>query len=61
MIGGHVDQPGAGVGGDEVAGKERAWLGEEAAEVVHRVAGDGTGEVTAFVCLAFVAGEACPP
>ena len=44
VVGRHMDEPGAGVGGDEVAGQERARLGEEAAEVVHRVAGDGAGE-----------------
>ena len=48
MVGRHVDEAGAGVGGDELAGQERARLGEEAAEVVHRVAGDGAGEVGAF-------------
>ena len=45
MVGRHVDQAGALVGGDEVAGQERARLGEEAAELVHRVAGDGAGEL----------------
>ena len=39
MVGGHVDEAGTGVGGDEVAGQEGARLGEEAAEMVHRVAG----------------------
>ena len=48
MIRRHVDEAGAGIGGDEVAGQERARLGEEPAEVVHRVAGDGAGEVGAF-------------
>ena len=48
MIGRHMDEAGALVGGDEVAGQERARLGEEAAELVHRVAGDGAGEVGAF-------------
>ena len=48
VIGRHVDEAGAGVGGDEIAGQERARLGEEPAEVVHRVAGDGSGEVGAF-------------
>ena len=50
MVGRHVDEAGALVGGDEVAGQERARLGEEAAELVHRVAGDGAGEVGAFAC-----------
>ena len=48
MIRRHMDEAGAGVGGDEIAGQERAGLGEEAAEMVHRVAGDGAGEVGAF-------------
>ena len=37
----HVDEAGASIGGDEVAGEERARPREEAAEMVHRVAGDG--------------------
>ena len=41
MVGRHVDEAGAGVGSDEVAGQERAGLGEEAAEMMHRMAGDG--------------------
>ena len=45
MVGRHMDQAGAAVGGDEVAGQEGAGPGEEAAEMVHRVAGDGAGEV----------------
>ena len=45
MVGRHVDEAGAGVGGDMVAGQEGAGLGEEAAEMVHRVAGDGAGEL----------------
>ena len=48
MVGRHMDQAGAAVGGDELAGQEGAGLGEEAAEMVHRVAGDGAGEVGAF-------------
>ena len=48
VVGRHVDEAGAAVGGDEVAGQERPRLGEEPAEVVHRVAGDGAGEVGAF-------------
>ena len=43
VIGRHVDEAGAGVGGDERAGEERARLGEEPAEMVHRVAGDRAG------------------
>ena len=50
VVGRHVDEPGAGVGGDEIARQERPRLGEEPAEVVHRVAGDGAGEVGAFEC-----------
>ncbi len=49
MVGRHVDQPGARVRGDEVAGKERAGFREEAAEVVHGVAGDGAGEFSATI------------
>jgi hypothetical protein len=45
MIRRHVNEAGALIGGDEIAGKERAGLGEEAAEMVHRVAGDRAGEV----------------
>src|SRR5205085_951990 len=48
MVRRHVDEPGARIGGDEIAGEERPRLGEEAAEMVHRVAGDGAGEVGAF-------------
>ena len=48
VVGRHVDEAGAALGGDEVARQERARLGEEPAEVVHRVAGDGAGEVGAF-------------
>jgi hypothetical protein len=48
MVRRHVDKAGAALGGDEIAGEERAGLGEEAAERVHRVAGDGAGEVGAF-------------
>src|SRR5690606_13810807 len=47
MVGRHMDEAGAGVGGDEVAGEQRAGLGEEATEMVHRVAGDRAGEVLA--------------
>jgi hypothetical protein len=45
MVGRHVDEAGALIGRDELAREERAGLGEEAAEMVHRVAGDGAGEV----------------
>ena len=48
MIRRHVDEARALVGGDEVAGQERPRLGEESAELVHRVAGDGAGEVGAL-------------
>ena len=49
VVRGHVDEAGAGLGGDEGrAVEEGARLGEEAAELVHRVAGDGSGEVGAF-------------
>ena len=41
MVGRHVDEARALVGGDEVARQERPRLGEEAAELVHRVASDG--------------------
>ncbi len=41
----HVDEAGARVGGDEVAGEERAGLGEEPAECVHRVACGGAFEL----------------
>ncbi len=48
MIGRHMDEAGTGIGGDEIAGQERARPGEEAAELVHRVAGGGACEVGAF-------------
>ena len=49
MIGRHMDEPGAAVGGDEIAGEEGARAREEIAECVHRVAGDGALErPTAF-------------
>src|SRR4029079_14507537 len=48
MVGREVDQARAGVGGDMVAGQQRARLGEKAAELVHRVAGDRASEVGAF-------------
>ena len=48
MVGCHVDEAGALVGGNEVAGKERPRLGEEAAELVHRVTRDCAGELGAF-------------
>ena len=53
MVGRHVDQAGAAVGGDKVARQEGPGPREEAAEVVHRVAGDGAGEVGAFVDRGF--------
>ena len=43
MVRRHVDQAGARIGRDEITGKERARLGEETAETVHWVAGDGSG------------------
>eukprot|EP01035_Chromulina_nebulosa_P035392 gene35391-47566_t len=45
----HMDETGAGIGGDEVAGQERARLGEEPAQRVHRVAGGGAGELALVV------------
>ena len=48
MVGRHVDEARALVGGDEVARQERPRLGEEPAELVHRVAGDGAGEVASL-------------
>ena len=48
MVGRHMDEAGAGVGGDMVGGQERPRPREEAAEMVHRVAGDGAGEVGAL-------------
>jgi len=43
MVGRHVDEAGARVGGDMIGGHERARASEEATERVHRVAGDGAG------------------
>ena len=48
MVGRHVDEAGAGVGGDVVARQERPRLGEEAAEMVHRMAGDRAGEIASL-------------
>src|SRR5690606_37737726 len=48
VIGRHVDEAGAALGGDELARQERPRLGVKPAEVVHRVAGNGAGEVGAF-------------
>ena len=45
----HMNKAGAGLGGDEGGAiEEGARLGKETAERVHRVAGDGSGEVGAF-------------
>src|SRR4029079_3823718 len=49
MVGHHVDEARALVGGDEVAGEEWPRPGEEPAELVHRVASDRAGEFGAFV------------
>src|SRR4029453_7263139 len=48
MVGRHMDQAGAAVGGDELAGQEGAGPREETAELVHWVAGDGAGEFRAL-------------
>ena len=48
MVGRHVDEAGARVGGDMVGGEEGAGLGEEAAKCVHRVTGDSSGELSAY-------------
>jgi hypothetical protein len=48
MIRRHVDEAGALIRGDEFAGEEGARCREEAAEMVHRMARDGAGEVGAF-------------
>ena len=45
MVGGHVDQPGAAIGGDKVARQERARPGKEIAQRVHRVAGHRAGQL----------------
>mgnify|MGYP002651516051 CR=1 FL=1 len=45
MVGRHVDKTRARVGGHEIARKERARLGEESAKGVHRMTGDGSGEL----------------
>ena len=45
VVGRHVHETGAAVGGDELAGQQRPRLGEEAAEMMHRVAGNRAGEV----------------
>src|SRR4029453_5358798 len=45
MVGRHVDQAGAAVGGDEVAGQEGARPGEEAPEMVHGVADGRAGKL----------------
>jgi hypothetical protein len=43
-----VDEPCALIGGDEIARQERPRLGEEAAEMVHRMAGKGASKLRAF-------------
>src|SRR6185369_14720522 len=48
MVGCHVNEAGALVGGDEIAGEERPRPGEEPAELVHGVANDGAREIGAF-------------
>src|SRR3546814_11858213 len=48
MVRGHMDKSGARIGGDEIAGQERARPGEKPAAFMHRVAGNGSGEVGAF-------------
>src|SRR3546814_19893493 len=47
MIRGHMDKPGARIGGDEIAGQERARPSEKPATFVHRMAGDGSGKLGA--------------
>ena len=44
MVGRHVDKPGAGIRGDEIAGQEGAGTREEVAQLVHRVPNDSTGQ-----------------
>src|SRR3954454_7154477 len=46
MVGCHVDKAGALVGGDEFARKKRPRLGKEAAELVHRVSCNRSGELS---------------
>ncbi len=58
MIGGHVDEPGARLGGDVLGGEEGARTSEKAAEMVHRMAGDGAVEVGARIDRRFTAGTA---
>ena len=48
MVGRHVDEAGAAIGGDEIARQHRAEGFVEPAEGVHRVADLGSGEVGAF-------------
>ena len=50
VIGRHVDEAGAAIGGDEIAGQHGAERFVEAAELVHRMADFGSGEVGAFDC-----------
>ena len=47
MVGCHMDEAGALFGRDEIAGQERAGFRKEPAEMVHRVAGNSSGEVGA--------------
>src|SRR5690606_37268907 len=53
----HVHEAGSAVGGDEVARQERARLGEEPAEVMHRMAGYGAGEVRTQIIAESVLAE----
>ena len=48
MVRRHMNKARAAVSRDEIAGKHGARLGEEPAECVHGMAGDGSGEVGAF-------------
>src|SRR3546814_17085212 len=47
MVGRHVNQAGARLGGDEIAGEARAGFSEEAAEMVHWMASNGAGSLIA--------------
>jgi len=48
MVGRHVDEAGAAIGGDEVASQHRAERFVEPTELVHGVANLGSGEVGAL-------------